>query len=97
MTSQEAIERVAFWTTNVAESQAIGSSTDPELGAFFNCSVSMPRCQWSDPNGPRHFDIRVPRWLNRYDEETNQLTQVENDLYLMVVAEMEHRRGLPTT
>ena len=83
----------AWWTTNVAETQAWGSTSDEEVAAFFHCTVSMPRQAWTDPAGPRCWDVRVPRWLNVMNEETGERELVENDAYTRIVEEIERRKA----
>lgn len=97
MTPQEAISRCEFWTTNVSETQAIGSSTNQEIAALFGCNVSTPRCYWSDPTGPRHWDIRVRRWLTERVEATGEKLRIENPLWLMVLDEIERRKAVTVT
>jgi hypothetical protein len=83
----------AWWTTNVAETQAWGSTTDPAVAEFFNCTVSMPRQVWTDPTGPRNYEVRVTRWLNILNEETGERELVENEAYLAIVTEIEKRKA----
>lgn len=97
MKPQEAVSGCDFWTTNVSETQALGSSTSPEIAHLFGCNVSTPRCIWSDPEGPRHYDIRVARFLRQRDQETHEMLVIDNPLYSMVVEEITRRQaaGLP--
>jgi hypothetical protein len=88
--SEEAVRRCTFWTTNEAETQALGVADDPEVGAFFD-GDDYPREQWSKPMGTRNWAIRVSRWITDEDEQGKK-HQIENPAYTMIVAEIERRR-----
>jgi len=101
VTVDEAVTACDFWTTNVAETKAIGSSTDPEIAAAFNCTISHPRDIRQNPDGPRNYDIRVPRWLTKTDDITGEIVRsedglpmrVESSAYILIVAEIERRKN----
>lgn len=84
MNLEEAIQ-ACWWTTDVAESKAIGTTSDPEAGDFFN-GKEFPYEQFSDPNGRQGWTIIVPRWTGNPEE------QIENAAYRKIVQEIERRR-----
>ena len=87
MTPEEAVRRVEFWTTNVAETAAWGSTRDPEAGVFFEAK-DIPAEQFSKPNGALVYAISVPRYF--YSREEGR---VDNLLYSLVLQEIERRKG----
>jgi len=82
MTPEEAVRRVGFWTT--LGNQAIGSTTDPEVGAWFQAD-SVPREAITDPQGPRIYAIQIPRYVTMNGE------RIPNHLYAMIEKEIERR------
>ncbi len=93
MTVDEAIAAASFWTTNLAETVALGASTDPEVAHAFNCTVSVPMQAHTDPQGPRAHDIRVSRWLTARDEN-DELVKTENPVYIEIASEIERRKAV---
>lgn len=96
MTIEEAIAQCDFWTPTVTETQMLGSTTDQELAAVFGSTVSVPRQAWTDPTGPRNYDVRVPRYLMVKNEETGEYDRPENPVYILIAEEIARRqaRGL---
>jgi hypothetical protein len=91
VTPTEAVTACEFWTTNLAESLAMGSTTSEDIAAAFSCTVSLPREQWTNPDGPRNWNVNVSRWLAHRDENTGERVSVENPLYLEIAAEILRR------
>lgn len=92
MTSEEAVAACEFWTTNMAESMAMGSTTSEEVATAFGATVSLPRCQYSDPQGTRNWQVNVGRWISVEDEQTGEREVQENPVYTMIAAEIERRK-----
>lgn len=82
MNTEEAIRRCDFWTT--VASGAIGSTRDPEVGAFFEAD-SVPAEQFSDPNGARIWAIKIP------DKVKDGPFSRENHAYKLVLEEIKRR------
>ena len=89
MTTEEAITACEFWTTNVTETLAIGTTAKLEVGLHFN-GDEYQRERWTNPS-KLGWSIGIPRWINRRDEE-GELVRVENLAYRMIEAEIERRR-----
>jgi hypothetical protein len=90
VTTEEAVSRCDFWTTNVAETIAIGSTSDPLVGLHFN-GDEYQRERWSNPS-KLGWGITVPRWVVHEDED-GERTRIENLAYRMIVAEIARRVG----
>ena len=84
MTTEEAVKACEFWTTNLAETMAFGSTSDPEVGLHFN-GTEHQREAYSNP-GKLGWTITVGRWVKGKD-----IGQAENDAYRLVAAEIERR------
>ena len=84
MTPEEAVRRCEWWGRNEAETQAYGSTKDPEVGAYFD-GEEFSYQQWSNRDGSKGWAIRIPRFTF-VDEQ-----RVENHLYKMIEREIERR------
>ena len=91
MNPEEAI-RACWWTTNVAETVALGQTENPKAAEFFGALNDQDEYQpeqWSNPDR-RGWAIKVPRWLA---SEVLEGAKIENFLYQQIAAEIERRRG----
>jgi hypothetical protein len=79
VTDEEAVARVEFWTLTVAESGAIGVTSDPLIGLHLN-GVEHRRAP-----GKLGWSITVPRYVPGPEGK------VENSVYGLVTAEIQHR------
>lgn len=93
MTPEEAVSACEFWTTNMTETVAIGSTTSEEIAGALGANVSLPRCQYSDPQGARNWKIDIGRWRTHEDEETGERTVYENPLYIRIAEEIDRRKA----
>lgn len=104
MTVEEAVHACDFWTENLAGTIAHGSTTDAEVAAAFNATVSTPRQRWSDPDGPRNYEVRVPARITDLDAETGLAKRDEhgqpatktNPVYLLILQEIDLRQKAVT-
>jgi hypothetical protein len=91
MNPQEAVRRCEWWGRNNAETQAFGSTADPEVGLYFQ-SDEFPYEQWTDPKGRQGWAIKIPRYLTEVDEKGEKVTS-ENPVYRLIEQEIERRKG----
>lgn len=90
MTAEQAI-RACWWTTNVTETIAWGSTSDPEAAEFFGALNDRDEFKleaWTNPNR-RGWAVKVPRWLQ---SQTIPEAKIENVRYQQIVAEIERRK-----
>lgn len=95
MTTEEAVKACEFWTTTLAETQALGSTANPEVAEHFGCLTNKNEYQperWSNPDR-RGWAINVPRWVMnpKLDPSPDWPEKVENAAYTMIAAEIERR------
>jgi hypothetical protein len=86
MTDEEAVRACDWWTTDVGETRAIGTTSDPMVGLHFGADEYL-REPWSNP-GKLGWSILVPRFVVR--REMNE--RVENPVYRLIEAEIERRK-----
>jgi hypothetical protein len=84
MTDEEAV-RLCWWTTSVAETVAIGTTSNALAGLHFN-GTEYQREPWSNP-GKLGWTVFVPRFVPGPGE-----TRVENPTYRLVMAEIKRRK-----
>ena len=89
MTTNQAIRLCEFWTTNLAESVAIGSTVNQEAGETLGFP-SIALQQASDPQGPRVWSGNVPRWVADTASDDPRAV-VENPTYTAVAREISER------
>jgi hypothetical protein len=82
MTTEEAVRACEFWTIDLAETKALGTTSNPTVGLHFNGDEYQPEV-YTNP-ARRGWAIRVPRYVPNGEE---------NEAYRMVAAEIERRRG----
>lgn len=88
MTTEEAIRECEFWTTNIAETQAWGTTRNPMIGLHFPSDEYQAE-RWTAPER-RGWAITIPRWhWNR--NEDGERVRTENLLYQMIVKEIQRR------
>lgn len=80
MTAEEAVRACEFWTTSLGGNIAIGSTSNPEIGLFFN-GEEFQHEAWTNPSR-RGWSIKVPR----------SVTGKENLAYQLVLKEIERRK-----
>lgn len=92
MNTEEAVRACDFWTTNEAETLAIGSTSNPEVAAFFEVSSKdeFDHERWTNPGKRSGWSFTIPRWISLPDRPDKGL-RVENLAYQMIVEEIERR------
>ena len=92
MTTEEAVrDPDTWWTTNIAETIAIGTTSNPIVGLHFN-GDEYQRTRWLNPE-VKGWAITIPRWTPHRDED-GEMIRVENQAYTRVVEEIERRERL---
>jgi hypothetical protein len=89
MTPEEAVRRCEWWTLNEAETIAIGSTKDPEVGTYLN-GDEFQSYGWGQPVKRLGWAITIPR-----SQKLSDGKEVHNMLFTLVVKELE-RRGQGT-
>jgi hypothetical protein len=82
VTDEEAV-RLCWWTTSVAETVAIGTTSNALAGLHFN-GTEYQREPWSNP-GKLGWTVYVPRYVPGPEGK------VENPVYRLIEAEIERR------
>jgi hypothetical protein len=86
---EEAVQAVEFWTTDIAETKAIGTTSDPTAGLHF-AGDEYRREGWTNPHN-LGWSILVPRWRVVLNDE-GEKARAEHPVYSLIIEEIERRK-----